>query len=56
MTRYVFSSVTRISDLPQGDFAVEPLPREAWEMGDYVVGHVVGVPARTLPSSCPMGG
>ncbi len=42
MTRYVFSSVTRISDLPDREFSVEPLPRATWETGDYVVGHVEG--------------
>ena len=42
MNRYVYSSVTRISDLPEREFAVEPLPRASWEMGDYIVGHVEG--------------
>ncbi len=42
MTRYVFSSVTRISDLPDREFSVESLPRATWETGDYVVGHVEG--------------
>lgn len=40
MTRYFFSSVTRISDLADVDFTVQPLPRELWQMGDYVVGEV----------------
>ena len=55
MTRYVFSSVTRISDLPTGDFSVEPLPRGAWEMGDYVVGHVEGGAGEDLTVELPNG-
>jgi hypothetical protein len=42
MTRYVCTSVTRISDLASVPFAVEPLQREAWQTGDYVVGEVEG--------------
>jgi hypothetical protein len=42
MIKHLFSSVTRISDLPQGEFSVKLLPREEWSMGDYVVGHVEG--------------
>ena len=40
MTRYFFTSVTRISPLPDLPFTVEPLPRESWAAGDYVVGEV----------------
>jgi hypothetical protein len=40
MTRYFFTSVTRISPLPDLPFSVEPLPREFWATGDYVVGEV----------------
>ena len=35
--RYVFSSMTRISDLPRAAFSVEPLAKKHWEVGDYVV-------------------
>ena len=55
MNRYVYSSVTRISDLPEREFAVEPLPREAWEMGDYVVGHVEGGAGEDLTVELPNG-
>lgn len=40
MPRYFFTSVTRISDLRDVAFEVEPLPREQWETGDYVMGVV----------------
>jgi hypothetical protein len=39
--RYFFTSLTRISDLPEIPFSVEPLTRREWETGDYVVGEVV---------------
>ena len=55
MTRYVYSSVTRISDLPNGDFSVEPHPREAWQMGDYVVGQVKGGAGEDLTIELPNG-
>lgn len=43
--KYFFSSLTRISDLPQSRFSVEPLPRRGWGTGDYVVGEVVSPPS-----------
>ncbi len=45
--RYVFSSLTRISDLPEGRFSVEPLPRREWKTGDCVVGEVVSAAGRS---------
>ncbi len=36
-----FSSLTRISDLPDVSFLIELLPREQWGRGDYVVGEVM---------------
>jgi hypothetical protein len=44
--RYIFTSLTRISDLPEVPFSVEPLPRREWETGDYVVGEVASPPHR----------
>jgi len=38
--RYVFSSMTRISDLPRAAFSVEPLAKKHWEVGDYVIARV----------------
>ncbi|HEY9607479.1 MAG TPA: hypothetical protein V6C85_38195 [Allocoleopsis sp.] len=38
---YLFSSLTRISDLASRSFVVHPLPREQWATGDYVVGTVI---------------
>lgn len=45
MTRFFFTSVTRICPLPDLPFTVEPLPREFWATGDYVVGEVNARPS-----------
>jgi hypothetical protein len=44
--RYVFTSLTRISDLQEVPFSVWPLPRREWETGDYIVGEVASMPNR----------
>lgn len=36
-SRYIFTSMTRISNLPEGNFQVAPLHFRNWETGDYVV-------------------
>lgn len=41
MTRYFFSSLTRISDLKTKAFEVQILPRKEWKTGDYVLGEVI---------------
>ncbi len=38
--RYVFTSLTRISPLPNTEFEVTPLSRQHWQTGDYVVAEV----------------
>ena len=43
--KYFFTSLTRISDLPDTSFSVEPLPREEWAAADYVVGEVSAPPS-----------
>lgn len=42
--RYVFTSLTRISDLRARRFAVQPLARGDWAHGDYVVAEVLPQP------------
>ncbi len=41
MNRYIFTSVTRISDLAARAFDVAPCDRATWTTGDYVVGEVL---------------
>ena len=40
MTRYIYSSVTRISDLASREFELARRDRNLWQTGDYVVGEV----------------
>lgn len=54
-TRYVFSSMIRISDLAEVPFDVEALPRNRWETGDYVVGRVLGGAGEDLTVELPCG-
>ncbi len=42
--RYFLPSLTRISDLDRRPFTVQPLAREAWELGDYVAARVIARP------------
>ena len=44
--RYLMTSVTRISDLEQGNFELRELPRSEWAHADYVVGRVMGTPTQ----------
>jgi len=44
LNKCFYSSLARITDLEQGQFAVEPWPRDRWRTGDYVVGEVVSQP------------
>lgn len=44
--RYLFSSVTRISDLEHGEFNVQPLSRSQWGNGDYIAVEVTGSPSK----------
>jgi len=41
-TRYVFASLTRISDLATNEFQVRKLPRGQWRHADYVAATVTG--------------
>ena len=53
MTRYLYTSVTRISNLPETPFDVAPLDRASWSTGDYVAGQVLdasGYHAVELPN------
>lgn len=44
-TSYLFTSLTRISNLREVPFTVEPLSRDHWGTGDYVVGEVDSRPS-----------
>jgi len=55
MMQPFFGSVTRISDLESRPFEFQPLPRDAWETGDYVVCEVVGRPGPLYQIERPSG-
>lgn len=42
--RYIFTSLTRISDLDSKPFQLIPLPHEQWRRGDYCAVRVCGTP------------
>jgi hypothetical protein len=54
-TRYVFTSVARISDLERGNFEVQALPRSEWANGDYVAATVTGKPSSLYRLELPNG-
>lgn len=43
--RFFMTSVTRISNLRNGDFDVDPIDRNLWADGDYVAARVTGRPS-----------
>jgi len=43
--RYLYTSVTRISDLGQGNFELGRLRREEWDDADYIAGRVMSTPS-----------
>ncbi|MBT8219795.1 MAG: hypothetical protein KJP00_08220 [Bacteroidia bacterium] len=52
--RYVFTSVTRNSDLEQG-FEYEPLDKEHWSNGDFVLCRVTKIGGSTVKAELPNG-
>ncbi|MGB5170704.1 MAG: hypothetical protein WBN69_04665 [Eudoraea sp.] len=46
--QYIYTSLTRISDLAEIEFYVEKLDRAAWETGDYVVSKIIDPGSNTL--------
>lgn len=39
-TKKTYTSLTRISDLRESEYQIDPVDRSRWETGDYVVGEV----------------
>jgi hypothetical protein len=38
---YIHTSLTRIAPLDKMDYQIQPVPREAWKTGDYILGKVI---------------
>ncbi len=46
--QFIYTSLTRISDLAEIEFNVEKLDRDQWETGDYVVSKILDPGSNTL--------
>ncbi len=53
--KYIFTSLTRISDLQEKGFTVKKIPKEHWETGDYVVCEIVNPGSDSLKLELPNG-
>jgi hypothetical protein len=53
--KYIFTSLTRISDLSTNPFLIESISTEKWETGDYVVGKITDPGSNTLSIELPNG-
>ena len=39
--KYIYTSLTRISDLKDNDFVVKKIDKKLWQTGDYVVCEII---------------
>lgn len=53
--KYIYTSLTRISDLNEREFEIMKLDREHWETGDYVVCKIVNPGSESLKLELPNG-
>ena len=53
--QYIFTSLTRISDLADREFEIVPLEREHWATGDYVGCKIVNAGSESLKLELPNG-
>ncbi len=53
--KYIYASLTRITDLQEKGFEVSPLPKTHWETGDYVITKIINPGSNTLSVELPSG-
>lgn len=53
--KYIYTGLTRISDLPYSDFDVKKIDKSHWETGDYVVCKIVKKGSDTFKLELPNG-
>lgn len=53
--KYIYTSLTRISDLAENGFSLKKLPKEQWQSGDYAVSKIVDAGSNTLSLELPNG-
>ena len=46
--KYIYASLTRISDLQEKGFEVKKLPKKDWETGDYVVCRILDAGSKNI--------
>jgi hypothetical protein len=53
--KYIYASLTRISDLREQGFAVKSISKKQWETGDYVICKITDPGSNTLNLELPSG-
>ncbi len=53
--KYIYASLTRISDLADKGFTIKELPKEKWETGDYVICEILNEGGESLMMELPNG-
>ncbi|MEN8790145.1 MAG: hypothetical protein ABF293_08280 [Flavobacteriaceae bacterium] len=53
--KYIYTSLTRISDLKDGGFNIMPIDRSQWELGDYVLSKIIDPGSNELSLELPSG-
>ena len=53
--KFIYTSLTRISDLKTKDFEVKPIERSSWETGDYVLTKIIDPGSNILSLELPSG-
>ena len=53
--KFIYTSLTRISDLKEKDFELNKIERSHWETGDYVVGKIIDPGSNILSLELPNG-
>ncbi len=52
---YIYTSLTRISDLQEKGFTLKSLPKDQWDTGDYVICEILDAGSNTLSLELPNG-
>ncbi len=53
--KYIYTSLTRISDLKDGEFNIRQIDRSQWELGDYVMSKIIDPGSNVLSLELPSG-
>ncbi|MGB5238262.1 MAG: hypothetical protein WBM43_06850 [Flavobacteriaceae bacterium] len=53
--KYIYTSLTRISDLKDGSFTIKQIDRSQWGLGDYIVSKIIDPGSNILSLELPSG-